>query len=155
MTHPKVGRAVGAWREGGKMVAAGGPSPGTREGLAPTVGGDHPDGGDGPIKPIGAREWLAEERRLPPYPWLLYSTHPPGSNPSVIPPRPRVWSINTRGARVSNKLIFSRQINGHLIRIFPSPRIPLPSLIPVRQLGHSPMGNPWPLPPCHLERARG
>jgi hypothetical protein len=71
--------------------------------LAPTAGGDHPDGDDGPVKAIGAWEWLAKERRLPPYIWLLYSAHPLGSNPSVIPLRLRVWSINTRGAHVKKE----------------------------------------------------
>ena len=33
-----------------------------------------------------AREWLAKEMRLPPYPWLLYSVYLLGSNPNVIPP---------------------------------------------------------------------
>ena len=34
---------------------------GAREGLAPTAGGDHPDGGDGPVKAIGpASGWPKE-----------------------------------------------------------------------------------------------
>jgi len=62
VTRPKVDRAEGVWREGSRMVAAGGPSPGTREGLAPTTRGDHPDGGDGPIKAIGPRSgWPRKE----------------------------------------------------------------------------------------------
>ena len=51
-----------------------------------------------------AREWLAEERRLPPYPWVLYSVYLLGSNPNVIPPRLRVWPINAWSARVRKGL---------------------------------------------------
>ena len=53
-----------------------------------------------------AREWLVEERRLPPYPWVLYSVYLLGSNPNVIPPCLRVWPINARSARVRNGLNF-------------------------------------------------
>ena len=66
VTHLKVGHVGGAWREGGKMVTMGGPSPGAHEGLAPTVGGDHPDGGDGPVKAIGPESgwpWKGDYRR--------------------------------------------------------------------------------------------
>ena len=52
------------------------------------------------------REWLAEERRLPLYPWLLYSVYRLGSNPNVIPPCLRVCPINARSTRVRNRLNF-------------------------------------------------
>ena len=50
------------------------------------------------------RERLAEERRLLPYPWLLYSVYRLRSNPNVIPPRLRVWPINAWSARVRKGL---------------------------------------------------
>ena len=52
------------------------------------------------------REWLAEERRLPPYPWFLYSIYRLGSNPNVIPSHLRVWPINAQSACVRNELNF-------------------------------------------------
>jgi len=66
VTCLKVDHARGAWQEGGKTVIAGGPSPKARKGLAPTVGGDHPDGGDGPVKAIGPESgwpWKGDYRR--------------------------------------------------------------------------------------------
>jgi len=47
-----------------------------------------------------ARGWLAEERRLPSYPKLLYSVYLLGSNPNVIPPHLQVWPINVQSARI-------------------------------------------------------
>ena len=76
------------------------------------------------------REWLAKERRLPLYPWLLYSIYRLGSNPNVIPSCLQLWLINTRSARVRKGSNFSGQINGHLIRTFLFPRFLIPSLIP-------------------------
>ena len=97
---------------------------GTRRSL-PAMGSDHPVSN-------WTWEWLAEERRLPPYPWSFYSVYLLGSNPNIIPPHLRVWPINAQSARVRNGLNFSGQINGHLILTFPSPHFPVPSLIPSR-----------------------
>ena len=55
-----------------------------------------------------AREWLAEERRLPSYPWFLYSVYLLGSNPNIIPPCLWVWPLNARSAHVRRMLKFFR-----------------------------------------------